>query len=284
MLKRKFFYIIVMVIVLVMPGVAGAWFAENRDDRPFLGRTIPHSGMPSGDLAVYDDIVSGTPRILMPVSRFFVPADTIDLDIPLTLLENTPLSSIDSLDRLMAGNLRFRLLIDEYKALQERADKLLKSLSIPYLDAAPWQPHEKAHGVTLNDEKKRIESKLDGVLLDSIPVSLKQNHHTNLSALHSQEGSLLSIHSKSSMENREAPLPVFNGNDPNSVENIEFGKNSGKLIPVISSSQNKNFPWIVKFFMDLFSYCISHRMEVLFYGAVVSMIGYFIALKIKTHG
>ena len=283
MLKRKFFYIIVMVIIFVIPGVTGAWFAENRDDRPFLGRTIPHSGMPSGDLAVYDDMVSGTPRILMPVSRFFVPADTIDLDIPLTLLENIPLSSIDSLDRLMAGNLRFRLLMDEYKALQERADKLLKNLSIPYLDA-PWRPHEKADGVSLDDQKKRIESTLDGILLDSIPLSSKQSQHINLSALHPQERSLLSIYSKSSMENRELPLPVFNENDPNSVENIEFGKNSGKVSPVISPSQNKNLPWIFKFFMDLFSYCISHRMEVVFYGTVFSMIGYFIVLRIRTHG
>jgi hypothetical protein len=266
------------VIVFVLPRASGAWFAEEGDGGPFSGRASFHSVSPSANLAVYDDIAPGSARMLRPLNSSFTSVDTIDLDIPLAFLAQAPFSSRESLDRLMVANLRLRLLIDEYKALQKRAEKLLKSVSIPYLDN-PWMPAQKADTVSLHDRKKKLDNKLNGMFLHGQSLASKDSDHASASALGLQTDSLLSRSRKRSTP----PSIAYNTKNFNRVENSDFANAGEGVNPVRSLSHEQNLPWIFTFCMDVGTYCFSHRIEALFYGVVLFLIGYFISLSARKY-
>lgn len=277
--KREFFCAIIFVIVFVMSGTSEAWFAEDSDDRPFFGRAVLNSGLPSGELALYDDISAESVRILMFPNRFFISVDTINIDIPLTLLESTPVSSMEALDRLMVANLRVRLLINEYKDFEKRAENLLKNVYIPHVDAL-WLPSRTAGKPSLSDGRNMLDNKVDGILLHAPTLSSKEHDRVDYFSIDLQEKSLLSIIRKDSMEKSQIPLMVHDTKDLDSVENSEVALREGRK-SVISFSKDNTLPWIVGFFMRAVSYCLSHKIEVFFCGAVLLSLGYFISLKAR---
>ena len=234
----KSFYMVVFVIVFMTPGISGAWFAEDKGNHLFYNRRVSFDLFESpGRLAVYDDIVKDGGRILMPQNDFFIPADTIDLDIPLTFLSQAPLSPMDALDRLMAANLRIKLLIDEYNALQKKADELLKSVSIPYLDSFPWQPRDKTGVKSLYEQKKHLETKLDSVLLQGHALNHKKSDFINFPPIGLQLGGVVQSGISSQNSNSAHLPPVAGGKEGVLPEDIS---------PI--SNVSRELPWIFGFF------------------------------------
>lgn len=259
------------MIVFAMPGNSGAWFSEHKDPRSFFRRADFDFFQSPGSLAVYDDIAKGPGRILIPSNDFFIPVDTIDLDIPLTFLSQAPVSPMDALERLMAANLRVKLLIDEYNALQKRADELLKSLSIPYLDS-PWQPADRNGVKSLYEQKKHLETKINGVLVQGHVLNHKKFDFVNSSAIGLQPGGV--VQSSISPKNpNHAPPRVTDGTQGVLPE----------ISPLSTVSSEKELPWIFAFFINATSYCLSHRLEAVFYGLFLFFFGYLITLQAR-HG
>ena len=269
----KPFCIIILVFIIVLPGTAGAWFDGGRNGRPFSTRMDSRSLIPSGSLAVYDDIAAHSEGVVILPNVFFVPVDTIDLDIPLTLLVKTPVSSMEALDRNIVANLRLKLLIDEYKALQKRADELLKSVVIPYLDS-PWLSPEKENAVSLNERKKRLDSRLNGILFEGHGLNLLYSDPVNLPPLG---------HSTGWMPKGKVFLTNTPPKDSAPVENSDLSPPLHGVVPLSSVFRKTEIPWIFAFFMKVWSYLLAHRLEVVLYGTILSFFGYLISLQAR-HG
>ncbi|ACN15130.1 hypothetical protein HRM2_20290 [Desulforapulum autotrophicum HRM2] len=264
----------ILVFFIVLPGTAGAWFDGGRECRPFSTRTDFNSLESSGSLAVYDGIAAGSEGVVVPPNPFFVPVDTINLDIPLTLLVKTPVSSMEALDRLMVANMRLKLLIDEYNALQKRADALLKSVSIPYLDS-PRPPPGKGGGNSLDDQKKRLDTRLGGIFFEGHALNKSQSALVNLPPLGFTTGGVPAGgkgSSKSIPPNASPP-----GENHNSTPTTQG------VVPLGSASNTKDLPWIFALFLNASSYCLTHRLEAVLYGTFLFLFGYLLSLQVR-HG
>ncbi len=269
----KPFCIIIVVVFIVFPGTARAWFDGGRHDRPFSTRSNFNPMESSGRLAVFDDIAAEPDGVVAPLNPFFVPADTIDLDIPLSLLVKTPVLSMQALDRLIVANLRLKLLIDEYNALQKRADALLKSVSIPYLDS-PWLPPEKKGKMSLDDRKKRLDTQLDGILFEGQGGNQPRSVLLNLPPLGFSAGRV---------PGEKTSLATTPHKASTSEENYDLAPASRGIVPLPSVTRKEELPWIFAFFLNAASYCLAHRLEVIFYGTVLFVFGYLLSLQAR-HG
>lgn len=269
----KPFCIMTVLFFVVLPNDAGAWFDGGRGGRPFSTRTAANSLTATGSLAVYDDISAGSEGVVAPLNPFFLPVDTVDLDIPLTFLVKTPVSSMEALDRLIVANLRLKLLIEEYNALQKRADELLKSVVIPYLDS-PWLAPGKGGGKNLNENKKTLDKRLDEILVEGHGLDRLQSTPVNLPSLGFSTGWVPG--SKTALNRPSLPAA-----DP--VENYNPVTATPGVAPLSSVSSVRELPWIFDVFLKFFSYCLAHRLEVLLYGSILLLAGSLISLQVR-HG
>ena len=267
----KPFCIIALVVFTVLPGTAQAWFDGSRHGRPFSTRSTFNPMESSVRLAVYDDITAGDKGVVVPLNPFFVHVDTIDLDIPLTLLGKTPVSSMEALDRLIISNLRLKLLIDEYNALQKRADALLKSVLIPYLDSPRLLP-EKGGEVSLNEQRKRLDSQLDGIFFDGHGLDQPQSDLLNFPPLGFSAGWV---------SGGKTSLPSNHPKASNPGNNYNLVATNPEVVPLPSVTSKNKFPWIFTFFLNAFSYCLVHRFETVFYGTILFAFGYLLSLKAR---
>ncbi len=274
MVTLKLFCAMLMVVFIVLPGVSEAWFDGARTGQPFSTRTADKSSLSSGSLVVFDDIAAESEGVVSAPDAFFVPIDTIDLDIPLTLLVKTPVSSMEALDRLMVANLRLKLLIDEYNALQKRAGELLKSVSIPYLDS-PGLPPGKGGEKSLNDRKKKLDTRLGGILFEGHALNTPRLPSVNLPPLGTRTGRVPGKGNVAVASN--TPM------DSSPGVNYDSTPATSETAPLESVSTSKGLPWIFAVFMNVFSYCLTHRLETVFYGAFLSLFAYFLSLQVR-HG
>ena len=121
-------------------GMAQAWFkAPVSIEQPFWNKnTYRQKKTEIKTLFIYDNIVNkenqSSKPYLMPSNEFFISADNISIDMPLIMLSQRSGSSLESIDALLYANLKLDLLLQDYRALRKRTDKLFKTLNIPYLE------------------------------------------------------------------------------------------------------------------------------------------------------
>jgi len=267
---RKPLCLIFLFFLIAMPTLVQGWFDDQTHGRPFFTRKVitPTS---SGTLAVFDDIACGSERVLMQPNPFFVPVDIVDLDISLPLLVTTPVSSMEALDRLMAANLRLKLLIEEYNALKKRAEQLLKSVSIPYLDS-PWMTFKVKGDNNLDDRRKDLDTRMAGVLFDVPGGSKSQFSPGGLSPFGS-----------AGRTPGAAGSPLLPPKASMPGQNFDIAPSTHEFIPMVPGGGSKDLPWIFATFFKAGSYCLAHRLEALIYGTILFFLGYLITLQVR-HG
>lgn len=271
-MTRKPSGLIILVFLIVLPSFAQGWFDDKMHGRPFSTRRVVSPPESSGSLAVFDDIACGSEEVVMQTNPFFIPADTVYIDVPLTFLVKTPVSSMETLDRLMVANLRLKLLIEEYNALKKKADQLLKSVSIPYLDS-PWITKEIKGDKSVDDRKKDLDTRLVGVFID-VPVGSK---------FQSSPGSLSSLGFSSAKTPGIADSLLPLSKISTSGQNLNIAPLTQEFVPLGPGIGSKDLPWIFSVFLKFSSYCLAHRLEAAAYGTILFSIGYLIALQAR-HG
>lgn len=81
------------------------------------------------NFALFDEELD-SPPILLPNSDYFVPADIIEINLPLYgTFSHTVEPSDDPIANLLYANLKIKQLLEEYAAIQERAKLLLEDTS-----------------------------------------------------------------------------------------------------------------------------------------------------------
>jgi hypothetical protein len=283
--KRKLLPTIFFLLIFLSPTVAAAWFVQSDvPDCPTVSSTTlpcvkPHSfsvyGGPFAKAADGDDAA-----FIRPSNPFFVPVNVIELDIPLSALTKQPLSTMEYLDRMLLANLRIRLLIQEYKDLQNRAGKLLKSLEVPFFDK-PGVNLFVDKGKNIEHHKKHMETKLSGIL---------RNGRTGPSKALGFDGPVLpDLKRLSSMpaggniprKTSQPPMRTAPGSSRgSSTVQTHFTAGGGEDY-CLTGSYETQLPWIFQIIMDVVEYSVSHKIEVVFYGLVFFLFCCFISLQAR---
>lgn len=275
---KTVFFMIFFMMPFVMPGFSGAWFAESKvQDMPLPVDTL----QPDSDLkefVIYDSMTEYDKNDktikFLPGSSYFVPADKIDIYIPLKILAKRSVSTMESLDRLLLANIRIRLLLQEYKKMQQRADKLLQNVNIPYLDKDFIQNSNKKQK-SLNQQKKKMDKKLADVIISS-------HFASNRGSLKSFSP-ILELKPLLNSSNTDNKPGEKRQNYYQTALNVNNGSHGmGKNIVPIGDGTSSELPWIFRFFLNMVSYVVSNKLETLLFGSVMFLLIYFISLQAKS--
>ena len=113
-----------------------AYWLDNPKPAPFTMPGERENAPPSdqtGILTVQDNFnlftkQDGTSPILLPHSDYFVPADIININIPLfSIFSHPPQQAGEPIANLLYANLKIKKLLEEYAEIQERAKELLNT-------------------------------------------------------------------------------------------------------------------------------------------------------------
>ncbi|MCK5097705.1 MAG: hypothetical protein KAR45_06350 [Desulfobacteraceae bacterium] len=276
-----FQYILVLCVCLtgfIYPDISSAWFSEDREEAvPFLNQ--PCSSDPS-DISfsdtyvlLYNEIGQKKSFSIFPdvKSRFYIAADRVSIDIPLDVLSKNAIDPGESIDRLLAVNLRIKKILDEYSELDQRAALLLKGLHNPYLDDLN---QKKRNRFTLSDQqesvsagKKKLKKDLANVIKNSQSYrinSTKSNHQAFIALTRFKERrrSFNSTHSTQSQ---------------GSIHELERFRQASEV------NRKKYFggelPWILNVILKGLKYCIDHKVEMTLYTLLPVFFIFLISLK-----
>ena len=269
-------FIAFMVVVgFIFPDTSFAWFSETGKEEIFLNQPV------SSDVLISDTYVllynrAGQTRNLSILpdykSQFYVVADRININIPFNVLSKDAIDPDESIDRLLAVNLRVRTILDEYAKLENRAELLLKDLSIPYLNRPILQKKNRfissIQQQSVMVEKNKLKDDFANIVNNSSShkVNVSENNQTSLSGFRfsrlKKKERLSRINSVNNQSPDPAPVPEFE--KVQRVSKISFAKRS-----------NDKLPWIFRFVLKVFQYCIDHKVEIIIF-IVLSL--FFIAL------
>lgn len=261
----------------MLPGLAAAWFAvPDISDQPCV-TDIASQNAPLKEFALY----TNNTAILLPATDYFVPADRLPIDIPLNILSQRYVSTQKSLDRLLIANLRIRMLIKESRELQKKSEKLLKSVSVPYLDKDFLKAFD-IFSKNIREEKNRLNMKFREILKQTrrfyskssnrhIPPVCDLKSFINVSdARISDKPDVFRLLSATALAN-------------SSRQHRSSGFSSTREDKRVSSdkSMETELPWIFRFFLNAIGYTLSHKIEILFYLSVLFIFFYFISLQAR---
>ncbi|MCP4118741.1 MAG: hypothetical protein GY737_25770 [Desulfobacteraceae bacterium] len=284
------FFKLFSLLVLLSPTAAAAWFIRpDVPDHPTVVSTALSCETPY-KFSVYDDIISKTDdtAFLHTYNPFFVPADMIELDIPLRVLSKQPLSTMEFLDRLLLANLRLRLLIREYEDLQKRSREMLKSVAVPYFDTpgtgamiVDGKKDIDHHKNSIDHHKKKMETKVSGILHYGFAVHSKATKSAVSGWLDSKSVSLIAGGEEMFRQNCVPPLLEASKStrEPSILQATFNSRDVNNLS--LTRSDEVQLPWILRVVNNLILYMVAHKIEVLFYGVVVFLVSCFISLQAK---
>jgi len=261
-----------MVGFLAMPTASLAWFAgAATHERPRPGGVVETVDR-LNTFVLYDNGFSSPTRetqiTALPASPFFVPADRIDVHIPLNFFARHAGSAVESLDRLLLANIRLRQLLAERDQLQKRADKLLTSLAIPFLDAPLFKDrHQGAESIA--HQKKKYEQQLSSVAAMIQPNAGSSSLVAGFQAVRHSSEKYANSTDPGDRVNNSYQTPFTNTNGPRTYTAPAVGDASSEL------------PWLFTFFLETISYVISHKFEILFSGAMFCVLIYFLFILVK---
>ncbi len=285
-MKIKMVSTIFSLLIFLLPTVAAAWFVQPYvPDCPTVSSTLRSCETPY-NLSVYDDLFAkaddgdGTVYI-RPSNPFFVPANEIELDLPITVLTKQSLSTMEYLDRLLLANLRIHLLIQEYKALQKRTEKVLKNLDLPFFDSPAVKSMPGYGGKNITHHRKHLENKLAGILHNgrTVPTNALSSASSSLPDL--KRLSILSggehMSGTTSVPSLRKAPGLRRGSSTAQTGFIAGGGDDYSL----TRSYETQVPWIFRVAQGFFSYMVSHKVEVGFYGMLIFLVCCFISLQAK---
>ncbi len=193
-----------------------------------------------------------------------VPADLIDVDIPLYILSVQAIDPEISLDRWIAANLRIKNILEQYLVLQERGRKALKDLGIPYLDETDQQLAKRR---ALSDDvqaEKKLETGMAAIRLYAPTYTQKQDEDLVVQPA----GTTLSGKPAAGGEGRS-------GYEQNSQKpRPSSGKDTGGYY-------DNELPWLFRVVLNTIKYFASNKLELFLWPVVILLFATLVTLMVK---
>lgn len=249
------------------------FFYNDRPDNLRIEHTpIDQSTQVHNRAYLYDNFFSGSSETPLTQQRKdFIYVDEIKINVPMNMLIQDSIYPDNSIDRMMLANLRAKKLYDEYTALQKKARLVIQD------HMPPGEKKDKAKHSVPMDEYSSIDEKNETIQ--------KIMSHVNVLGFDikwmESEQSPLALKYLSSMDDElNTPTETFSGNA--SIGKIENpGRPLNKGPQVLSSTKNRDLPWILNGLLKLLNYIIANRLEIMLYLIFITMIVFLTALKIK---
>jgi hypothetical protein len=265
--------VLIFLVGFVFPNSALAWFSEDGKEDVIFSNSSISSDIFFSDTYVllYNGVGQKRNLSIMPdsKSRFLVVADRIDIDIPLNVLSKNAIDPGESIDRLLAVNLRIKKILDEYERLDNRAELLLKDLGIPYLNRSVSQKRDwftsSIQQQSVSAHKNKLKKDLANV------VNSGQSYKVNQAANNQKTLAVLSRFKKE--EQQSVSLTSVDPQLPDHAPEIDRLQRTSHIS--VTKRSNQDLPWVFSFFLKMFQYIIDHKVEVIIF---IVLTLFFIAL------
>jgi hypothetical protein len=165
--------ILSIIAIKASTGAAYPIKTEIRDDLVFgLEREYLHPNDKLEGLVIYDNFnqppsIASRNSLFVSVSPQFIPADLISCNPPLVLTIYNPAAVEDRLSAIVYANLKLKILIEEYKQLQIRADEITKGVtsqrsspSTESIIGAGYSDTKEHNGASIRQQEESIEQQL----------------------------------------------------------------------------------------------------------------------------
>ena len=274
--------IIFLLLCFWGAGSADAFFRQNDIDASFvLNQKLGElsSILDRGKIGVNDNFHQPLEKThggnnFIPLSKNFVEADSINYIIYGQHYGRSSFSGDAKLSNLLYANLKFKMLIDEYMALQRDASTIIGDYAVPFFDLGlkkyrPGYPIESIHW-----KRAKLVNDQRAVLNDARLSSSKLFGTIEIAQLRSTESPLAVM---SGLDNGKVekvdsfkPIP----NDINVAPDMSYKKNGGEVQNAEISTGNRRIngsdgdiqlPWLFRMFLSLMQYCFKHKYEALIY-------------------
>jgi len=241
-------------------------FFQNNDHPDVLHTEHTPSDQSTQDnnlLYLYDNFSSSTSRSYLTKKRGdFVFADQINIKIPMNILMHDSIYPENSIDRMMLANLRVKKLLDEYAELQKKAGLILQT--------SVGQGEKKDKNINLDEESEAIHKTISHIGLlgrlsketDPEQTPIAKPLSSNSDAVNDLEKNIISY----------TPSSDDTGNTRGSDYK---GQQS------ILRKESHELPWILNLLLKLLNYIVTNRLEIILNIIFITIIGFFISLKIK---
>ncbi|MBU0967500.1 MAG: hypothetical protein KKA54_14090 [Proteobacteria bacterium] len=293
MLQKLF----LIFLLLTITQSANAYWLESTTE-PFSLREREHAPPSEGKMfftiqdnfELFTDKIDSAP-LLLPNSDYFVPADIIDINLPLFGIFSHPAKSVeDPIANLLYANLKIKKLLDEYNEIQERAQQLLHDDSVNFAFGKLQVKTNKSADNLNTDEPEDISTykKLHKKLIILSTANLSQSHtavaradndsNSQLPQARVSMFSFLHLQKKTESLLQTAKLSSSNlpvsGKITTTANPSQTPSKYSREQTELSSTQDQSnkysgkitFLWLLDLPVKIFNYLLSHKMHVLFIG------------------
>ena len=274
--------IIFLLLCFWVAGSADAFFRQNDIDASFVLNQKSgelSSTLDKDKIGVYDNFyrpfeTAHGENIFLPLSQNFVAADSIKQIIYGHHYGRSAFSGDTKLSNLLYANLKFKMLTDEYTALQREAFTIIDHYAVPFFDLGLKKYQQEFPIESIHWKRARLVNDQRAVLNDARMSSSKLVGTIEIAQLRSTASPLAVM---SSLDNGKVekfdsfkPIP----NDINVAPNMSHKKNGGEVQNGETSTGNRRIngsdgdiqlPWLFRMFLSLIQYCFKHKIEALIY-------------------
>jgi hypothetical protein len=188
-------------------------------------------------------------------------ADRIDIDIPLRILSKEAIDPEESLDRLLAANLRIQNILDEYLAFRKRTDLLLKDLRIPYLEKQE-KGIAKLAIAEKGGEGEKLKRDIQNIIRHDVAYKRAHNEQAEQSVTALDQITGVGAGEKTGQRQENGNI-ANHGNGSAGYQKLP-GENMGKIY-------DNELPWIFRFILGILKYAYNNKLEIVLGSLVLLM-------------
>jgi hypothetical protein len=281
-----------LFIALLTTGVlpSHAYWLESPQPKPFTMPGERENAPPSdqkGILTVQDNFnlftkQDGTNPILLPHSDYFVPADIININIPLfSIFSHPPQQAGDPIANLLYANLKIKKLLEEYAELQERAKELINTSPANL----PSGKMHTAGDISIQQELAAKQAVISTLNTEKIVHTIQDSSENEASS--KTRAAVLSLQQlQQTIENQRQLTKLAVNNTPQTGKMVVPARQNGskrnfspQATPQPSNRENRRssdmgeikLPLILELPFKIFNYLISHKIQALIIGFMALM-------------
>ena len=278
----------IAILTTGAPHPSHAYWLESPKPEPFTMPGERENAPPSnqkGILTIQDNFnlftkQDGTNPILLPHSDYFVPADIININIPLfNIFSHPPQQTGDPTANLLYANLKIKKLLEEYTAIQKRAKELLNTA----YGNLPLGKMQTTLKLSIQQEILQKENTLSTIKMGIMPtgttgfgidltpskskLTIVSLHHLQKTIENQQQPSKIAVTppqetGKKLTPNRQKPLKIYSQQtqEPSRRQNHRS-----------SNTSEIELPFLLELPLIIFNYLLSHKIQALIIGFMALM-------------
>ena len=267
--------ILIYILILSNAGHAFAYFQVHRQSENLRVEhtTNQTSTQDNNTYLIYDNLFSNDSESFLVRNRDdFIYFDKIDVDIPLRLLKKNLIFENDSVDRMMASNLRIKNLLNQYRGLNSRQRTLQQRANLSTTQSPGHNdPSFQQSAEQIEQQRRRIETILKNVRQYDISSAISRTNRD-----------VIVLDSFENMAGQPGEVTGYDNYIAGRTGEIAQGP-SGLESPYrqkqVVNRGTENLPWIFTVALKVINYIMNNRIEIIVYTMFVILAGFLISLK-----